>query len=102
MSTIDYSRPVHLIVHGQRDLIDTLKHKLVLLGFSEEKLLPASLEKTGNIGEYVAMAWPPMRATEVIINEITGIKKSETETKENPMGAWANIDHKEISRIPLS
>ncbi len=100
MSTIDYSKPVHLIVHGQRDLIDTLKHKLISLGFSEEKLLPASLEKTGNIGEYVAMAWPPMRATEVIINEITGIKKSET--KENPMGAWSNIDHKEISRIPLS
>ena len=46
------------------------------------------------------MAWPPMRATEVIINEITGIKKSET--KENPMGAWANIEKKEISRIPLS
>ncbi len=100
MSTIDYSKPVHLIVHGQHDLIDTLKHKLVSLGFSEEKLLPASLEKTGNIGEYVAMAWPPMRATEVIINEITGIKESET--KENPMGAWANIEKKEISRIPLS
>jgi hypothetical protein len=100
MSTIDYSKPVHLIVHGQHDLIDTLKHKLVSLGFSEEKLLPASLEKTGNIGEYVAMAWPPMRATEVIINEITGIKESET--KENPMGAWANIEKKEMSRIPLS
>lgn len=100
MSTIDYSKPVHLIVHGQHDLIDTLKHKLVSLGFSEEKLLPASLEKTGNIGEYVAMAWPPRRATEVIINEITGIKESET--KENPMGAWANIEKKEISRIPLS
>lgn len=100
MSTIDYSKPVHLIVHGQHDLIDTLKHKLVSLGFSEEKLLPASLEKTGNIGEYVAMAWPPMRATEVIINEITGIKESET--KENPMGAWANIEKKEISRIPIS
>lgn len=100
MSTIDYSKPVHLIVHGQHDLIDTLKHKLVSLGFSEEKLLPASQEKTGNIGEYVAMAWPPMRATEVIINEITGIKESET--KENPMGAWANIEKKEISRIPLS
>jgi len=100
MSTIDYSKPVHLIVHGQHDLIDTLKHKFVSLGFSEEKLLPASLEKTGNIGEYVAMAWPPMRATEVIINEITGIKESET--KENPMGAWANIEKKEISRIPLS
>ena len=83
MSTIDYSKPVHLIVHGQRDLIDSLKHKLVSLGFSEEKLLPASLEKTGNIGEYVAMAWPPMRATEVIINEITGNKEIRDKRESN-------------------
>jgi hypothetical protein len=100
MSSLDYSKSVHLIVHGQRDLIDTLKHKLVSLGFPEEKLVPASLDKTGDIGEYIAMAWPPMRATEVIINEITGIKNSET--KDNPMGAWSNIEKKEISRIPLS
>ena len=100
MSTIDYDKAVHLIVHGQRDLIDSIKLKLTLLGFAEAKLVPASLEKTGNVGEYVAMAWPPMRATEVIINEITGIKESET--KENPMGAWSNIEKKEILRIPLS
>jgi len=60
-------------------------------------------KKTGDIGDYVAMAWPPMRATEIIINEITGINQVENqvETKEDVMGAWSNINKKEISRIPL-
>jgi hypothetical protein len=68
MSTIDYTKTVDLIVHGQHDLIDNVKHKLTSLGFTENNLVPASLQKTGNIGDYVAMAWPPMRASEIIIN----------------------------------
>jgi hypothetical protein len=100
MSTIDYDKAVHLIVHGQRDLIDSIKHKLTSLGFTEDKVVPASLQKTGNVGEYVAMAWPPMLATEIIIIEITGINQAEA--KNNVMGAWSNISQKEISRIPLS
>jgi hypothetical protein len=99
MSNIDYSKAVHLIVHGQRDLIDSIRHKLTSLGFADNKLIPASLQKTGNIGEYVAMAWPPMHATEIIISEITGINQAEV--KDNVMGAWSNISQKEISRFPL-
>ena len=96
MSTIDYGKAVHLIVHGQRDLIDSIRHKLT-------SLIPASLQKTGNIGEYVAMAWPPMHATEIIISEITGINQAinQAEAKDNVMGAWSNVSQKEISRIPL-
>jgi len=41
-----------------------------------------------------------MRATEIIINEITGMDPAET--KDNAMGAWASVNQKEISRIPLS
>jgi len=100
MSTIDNTKTVHLIVHGQRDLIATVMHKLISLGFTENNLIPASLQKTGNIGDYVAMAWPPMRATEIIINEITGMNTAQT--KDNVMGAWASVNQKEISRIPLS
>jgi len=100
MSTIDNTKTVHLIVHGQHDLIDTVMHKLISLGFTENNLIPASLQKTGNIGDYVAMAWPPMRATEIIINEITGMNTAQT--KDNVMGAWASVNQKEISRIPLS
>ena len=100
MSTINYDKAVHLIVHGQRDLIDSIKNKLASLGFADEKLVPASLEKAGNVGEYVAMAWPPMHATEVILSEITGLNQGESTN--NVMGAWSNISQKEISRIPLS
>jgi hypothetical protein len=77
-----------------------MKHKLASLGFADDKLIPASSQKTGNVGEYVAMAWPPMHATEIILSEITGI--SQAESKDNVMGAWSNISQKEISRIPLS
>ncbi|HEX2305974.1 MAG TPA: hypothetical protein VHH33_06770 [Nitrososphaeraceae archaeon] len=100
LSTIDYTKTVHLIVHGQHDLIDTIKHKLTSLGFTENNLVPASLQKTGNIGDYVAMVWPPMHSNQIIINEITGINQAQT--KDNVMGAWSNINQKEISRIPLS
>ena len=99
MSTIDYGKAVHLIVHGQRDLVDTIRHKLTSLGFADNNLIPASSQKTGNIGEYVAMAWPPMHATEIIISEITGIDQAEA--KDNVMGAWSNVSQKEISRIQL-
>jgi hypothetical protein len=100
MSTIDQTQIVHLIVHGQHDLIGTVKHKLTSLGFTEDNLVPASSKKTGNIGDYVAMAWPPMRATEIIINEITGINQAQT--NDDVMGVWSSINQKEISRIPLS
>jgi hypothetical protein len=42
----------------------------------------------------------PQRASEIIINEITGI--NQTQTKDSVMGGWSNIDQKEISRIRLS
>ena len=100
MSTIDHTKIVHLIVHGQHDLIGTVKHKLTSLGFTENNLVPTSSKKTGNIGDYVAMAWPPMRATEIIINEITGINQEQT--NDDVMGVWSSINQKEISRIPLS
>jgi len=41
-----------------------------------------------------------MHATEIIINEITGVNQAEI--KENVMGAWSNINQKKISRFPLS
>ena len=89
MSTIDYDKAVHLIVHGQRDLIDSIKLKLTSLGFAEAKLVPASLEKTGNVGEYVAIAWPPMHAKKIILSVITRINKEEA--KNNVMFACSMI-----------
>jgi hypothetical protein len=56
----------------------------------------ASLEKAGEIGEYVAMIWPPMNAKEIIVSEIAG-----TQSEGKGMGAWEFIDQKELFRIPL-
>ena len=56
----------------------------------------ASLEKAGEIGEYVAMTWPPMAAKEIIVSEIVG-----TNAQGKGMGAWGSIDQKELFRIPI-
>ena len=99
MSQIDSTKKIYLIVHGQRQLMDTVKDKLASK-FSKENMLPASLEKAGETGEYVAMIWPPMAPKEIVVSEITG---------ENPagegargMGAWGTVALKELMRLPLS
>ncbi|MGZ5485854.1 MAG: hypothetical protein ACXWFB_08100, partial [Nitrososphaeraceae archaeon] len=63
---------------------------------NEEKISMASLEKAGEIGEYVAMTWPPMAAKEVIVSEIVG-----TNAQGEGMGAWGSIEQKELFRFPF-
>ena len=60
----------------------------------------ASFDKVGNEGDYVAMAWPPMTAKQIILNEITGIREDAKEGL--GMGAWAKVEQRELSRIPLT
>jgi hypothetical protein len=100
MSTLDLKKTVHIIVHGQTNLVGTVKEKLIGLGFSENSLLQASLDKVGNEGDYVALAWPPMTAKQIILNEITGIREDAKEGL--GMGAWAKVEQRELSRIPLT
>jgi hypothetical protein len=96
MSEIDSTKKVHLIVHGQRELIEQTKVKLAAK-FLQENMQPASLEKAGEIGDYVAMVWPPMAPKEIVVSQITG-----TGGANGPgMGAWASIIQKELFRIPL-
>jgi hypothetical protein len=97
MSEIDSTRRIHLIVHGQRDLIEPIKIKLATSKFLRENMQPASLDKAGEIGDYVAMLWPPMAPKEIIISQITGTGSDSGQG----MGAWASIIQKEFFRIPL-
>lgn len=99
MSQIDNSKKVYIIVHGRRDLIEPVKEKLTAAGFSKENIVPASIDKVGLEGEYVAMLWPPMAATDISVNRIAGPAK---EGQMRGMGAWGSVDMKEIIRIPLS
>ena len=96
MTAINDNKKIYVIVHGNRQHYDKVKSMLKEKNFNEENISMASLEKAGEIGEYVAMTWPPMAAKEVIISEIVG-----TNAEGQGMGAWASIEQKEIFRIPL-
>lgn len=96
MTSLNNDKKIHVIVHGNRQNYDKVKTMLVEKKLNEEKIAMASLEKAGEIGEYVAMTWPPMAAREVIVSEIMG-----TDAQGEGMGAWGSIEQKELFRFPL-
>ena len=96
MSQIDATKKIYLIVHGQRQLIDPIKDKLASK-FKRENMQPASLDKAGEVGEYVAMIWPPMAPKEIVVSQITGTGGSGG----RGMGAWGSVEQKELFRMPL-
>jgi hypothetical protein len=96
MAAINNDKKIYVIVHGNRQNYDKVKSILLEKELNEEKISMASLEKAGEIGEYVAMTWPPMAAKDVIISEIVG-----TNAEGQGLGAWSSIEQKEIFRIPL-
>jgi hypothetical protein len=98
MFEIDSKRKIHLIVHGQHHLIEPAKDKLAVAAkFLRENMQPASLDKAGDIGDYVAMLWPPMAPKEIVVSQITGTGSDSGQG----MGAWASIAQKELFRVPL-
>ena len=90
---------MHVIVHGHRDLLDRVISKLVLKGFRKDDILAARLDEAGQIGDYVAMAWPPVKPQEVVISQIVGNKQPQE--KSIAPGAWEAIQQNELYRIPL-
>lgn len=99
MSTLDTTKNIYLIVHGRKQLLEEVKEKLVLKGFEKDKMQTASLERAGNMGEYVAMIWPPSSPKEIIVSEIT---ETGVSGRIDGMGAWASVNQNELYRIPLN
>lgn len=95
MSEIDGTKKIYLIVHGQHQLLEPVKDKLAGR-FKRENMQLASLDKAGEVGEYVAMLWPPVAAKEIVVSEITGMGGSG-----KGMGAWSSVDQKELFRVSL-
>jgi hypothetical protein len=94
MTELNNNKKIYVIVHGNRQNYDKVKSMLIEKQLNEEKISMASLEKAGEIGEYVAMTWPPMAAKEVIVSEIVG-----TNAEGKGMGAWGSIEQKELFRF---
>jgi hypothetical protein len=97
-SSLDSSKKIYLIVHGQHHFLDRIKEKLVMQGFEKENMQLASLDRTGNAKEYVAMIWPPMDPKEIVVSEIVDTNA----TGGSGMGAWSSVSQKELYRIPLN
>lgn len=98
MSNYSSDKNVHVIVHGQKQLFESIKSKLSTVGFKTEQMILADMNKPGNKGDYVAMLWPPMAPQEIIISQIIDLEG----TNGRGMGAWASVNQKELERIPLS
>jgi hypothetical protein len=94
MTELNNNKKIYVIVHGNRQNYDKVKSMLIEKQLNEEKISMASLDKAGEIGEYVAMTWPPMAAKEVIVSEIVG-----TNAEGKGMGAWGSIEQKELFRL---
>lgn len=90
---------MHVIVHGHRELLDRVISELVLKGFRKDDILAARLDEAGQIGDYVAMAWPPVKPQEVVISQIVG--SNQPHEKSFAPGAWEAIQQNELYRIPL-
>lgn len=98
MSQIDSTKKIYIIVHGRRDLMEPVKSKLAAAGFKTENMVQASLDKAGAAGEYVAMLWPPMAATDIAVSQITGPAQA---GQSRGMGVWSSVAMKEVTKIPL-
>ena len=98
MSNYDTEKNVHVIVHGQKQLFETVKSRLGDIGLKPEKLVLADMNKPGDEGDFVAMVWPPMAPTEIVLSQIIDFNG----TNGRGMGAWATVNQKELQRIPLN
>ena len=51
MSNYNTEKSVNVIVHGQKQLLDTVKSKISALGFKSDKLIAADMDKPGTPGD---------------------------------------------------
>jgi hypothetical protein len=97
-SEIDSQKDVYLFLHGRTDLQEKAVTALVTYGFSKEKIIKASSENVGSVGDYMAMLWMPPDPDRIKIQLITGVKEVEPE---KIFGLWKGVSKKDIDTISL-
>jgi hypothetical protein len=88
-----------VIVHGQKELLEDVTSKLLSKGYKKEDIFTAKLDEAGQIGDLVAMVWPPGRPQEIIVSQI--VENSQPHEKSSAPGAWEALQQNELYRIPL-
>ncbi len=95
---IDPQKNVYLFLHGRADLREKAETSLVAYGFPKEKIIKASSENVGSVGDYMAMLWKPLRPDHIKIQLITGVKEVEPDKM---FGLWKGVLKKDIDTISL-
>ncbi len=97
-TVIDSQKDVYLFLHGSTDLQEKAEAILVAYGFSKEKIITATSENVGSVGDYMAMLWMPPDPDHIIIQLITGVKEVEPD---KIFGLWKGVSNKDIATISL-
>ncbi len=95
---INPQKDVYLFLHGSTDLREKAETVLVAYGFQKEKIITATSENVGSVGDYMAMLWMPPDPDHIIIQLITGVKEVEPD---KIFGLWKGVSNKDIDTISL-
>ncbi len=95
---IDPQKDVYLFLHGMVDLQEKAENAVVAYGFSKEKIITASSENVGKVGDYMAMLWRPPRPDHIKIQKITEVKDVEPDKM---LGRWKGVSKKDIDTVSL-
>ena len=98
MAEINTQKSIYLFLHGRMDLKEKAESAIIAKGFSKEKIIMASPNKVGEVGEYMAMLWRPPTPDQIKIQEITKVEEVEPE---GMVGLWKGVSQKDIDSIPL-
>lgn len=98
MVDIDTQKSIYLFLHGRMDLKEKAENTLTAKGFSKEKIIMASPNKVGEIGDYMAMLWRPPTPDQIKIQEITKVEQVESE---GMIGLWKGVSQDDIESIPF-
>ena len=98
MAEIDTQKNVYLFLHGKMDMKEKATTALTTKGFVEDKIIQASPNKVGNVGEYMAMLWMPPNPDHIKIQLITKVEEVEPE---GMIGLWKGVSQEDIDTIPL-
>lgn len=95
---IDSNQKVYLFVHGRMNLRDGAVSALKSAGVSEDAIVDAVSDKTGRVGDYMAMLWMPPNPDHIKMQRITAVEQVEPE---GMMGLWKGVSADDIGTIDL-
>lgn len=98
MAEINTQKSIYLFLHGRMDLKEKAESAIIAKGFSKEKIIMASPNKVGEVGEYMAMLWRPPTPDQIKIQEITKVEEVEPE---GMVGLWKGVSNDDIESISL-